>query len=114
MTVTAIIICVLRQVEAIGDAYMVVSGTPDMLLSHAERIANTALGMLICCRDLRSPYDYGDRSKTVKVQFNDYAEVNGTYTGRLTYNLGAFTTADIYRFLQSVRTIRTSLSELVF
>ena len=48
------------QVESIGDAYMVVSGAPDEIDSHPERIANTALGMVIAARDVPSPFDYGD------------------------------------------------------
>ena len=55
------------QVECVGDAYMVVSGIPDPLVTHAERIANTALGMLLATQEVMSPYDYGDGTKNVKV-----------------------------------------------
>ena len=53
--------------ECVGDAYMVVSGVPDPLFTHAERVANTGLGMLLCCKEIRSPFDYGDGTNTVKV-----------------------------------------------
>lgn len=55
------------QVEAIGDAYMVVSGAPEEIQSHPERLANTALGMLIAAREVASPYDYKDGTPCVKV-----------------------------------------------
>ena len=56
--------------ELIGDAYMVVCGAPEPVASHAERIANTALGMNIVARQVMSPYDYGDKSTAVKVRRN--------------------------------------------
>lgn len=56
------------QVEAVADAYMVVSGVADGAQSHAERIANTALGMLISAQEVKSPYDYGDKDNHVKVR----------------------------------------------
>ena len=46
---------------------MVVSGLPEPLETHAERIANTALGLQLVAREVPSPYDYGDKSKNVKV-----------------------------------------------
>ena len=60
----------ISQVELIGDAYMVVSGAPEPIASHAERIANTALGMNIVSRQVMSPYDYGDKSTSVKVDIS--------------------------------------------
>ena len=56
------------QVELIGDAYMVICGAPEPVPSHAERIANTALGMNIVSKQVMSPYDYGDKSTSVKVE----------------------------------------------
>ena len=47
---------------------MVVCGAPEPVPSHAERIANTALGMNIVSKQVMSPYDYGDKSTSVKVE----------------------------------------------
>ena len=69
----------LFQVETIGDAYMVISGSPDELVTHAERVANTALGMLHMSTQLRSPYDYGDRSKSVKVKCSTSQMLKNTW-----------------------------------
>lgn len=46
-------VCV--QVETIGDAYMVVGGVPIPKDTHAERVANFALGMRIAAREVNSP-----------------------------------------------------------
>nr|XP_056712866.1 guanylate cyclase soluble subunit beta-2-like [Euleptes europaea] len=43
------------KVETIGDAYMVVGGVPVPAVSHAERVANFALGMRIAARDVINP-----------------------------------------------------------
>lgn len=43
------------QVETIGDAYMVVGGVPVPVASHAERVANFALGMRIAAREVMNP-----------------------------------------------------------
>ncbi|KAK3604651.1 hypothetical protein CHS0354_007194 [Potamilus streckersoni] len=43
------------RVESVGDAYMVVSGLPERNYNHAERMANTALGMRIVGQEVRSP-----------------------------------------------------------
>ncbi|XP_066478634.1 LOW QUALITY PROTEIN: guanylate cyclase soluble subunit beta-2-like [Tiliqua scincoides] len=43
------------KVETIGDAYMVVGGVPVPVTSHAERVANFALGMRIASREVMSP-----------------------------------------------------------
>ncbi|XP_071165575.1 guanylate cyclase soluble subunit beta-2-like [Mytilus edulis] len=43
------------RVESIGDAYFVVSGVPDKVHNHAERIANTALGMMFTSQEVASP-----------------------------------------------------------
>ncbi|XP_051782585.1 guanylate cyclase soluble subunit beta-2 [Erpetoichthys calabaricus] len=43
------------KVETIGDAYMVVGGVPVPADSHAERVANFALGMRIAAREVKSP-----------------------------------------------------------
>ncbi len=41
--------------ETIGDAYMVVGGVPIPTDTHAERVANFALGMRIAAREVTSP-----------------------------------------------------------
>lgn len=43
------------RVESIGDAYFVVSGVPDKVHNHAERIANTALGIMYVSQEISSP-----------------------------------------------------------
>ncbi|XP_039177700.1 guanylate cyclase soluble subunit beta-2-like [Crotalus tigris] len=43
------------KVETIGDAYMVVGGVPVPVASHAERVANFALGMRIAAREVMNP-----------------------------------------------------------
>lgn len=43
------------QVETIGDAYMVVGGVPIPTETHAERVANFALGMRISAREVTNP-----------------------------------------------------------
>lgn len=47
---------------------MVVCGVPEPLQTHAERICNTALAMMHIAKELSSPYDYGDKSKSVKIR----------------------------------------------
>jgi len=42
-------------VETIGDAYMVVSGAPDITSSHAEHICNMALDMVASMRTIQHP-----------------------------------------------------------
>ncbi|XP_067287600.1 guanylate cyclase soluble subunit beta-2 isoform X2 [Pseudorasbora parva] len=43
------------KVETIGDAYMVVGGVPVPTETHAERVANFALGMRLAAREVTSP-----------------------------------------------------------
>ncbi|XP_060689241.1 guanylate cyclase soluble subunit beta-2 [Hemiscyllium ocellatum] len=43
------------KVETIGDAYMVVGGVPIPVASHAERVANFALGMRMAARSVKNP-----------------------------------------------------------
>ena len=57
------------QIHAIGDAYLVMCGAPKPVKDHAERIANTALGMKLLAKEVHSPFDYGDRSQSVKVKY---------------------------------------------
>lgn len=48
-------VCLLVKVETIGDAYMVVGGVPVPVSTHAERVANFALGMIIAAKDIKNP-----------------------------------------------------------
>uniref|UniRef100_A0A672UW75 guanylate cyclase n=1 Tax=Strigops habroptila TaxID=2489341 RepID=A0A672UW75_STRHB len=43
------------KVETIGDAYMVVGGVPVPVSTHAERVANFALGMIIAAKGVQNP-----------------------------------------------------------
>ncbi|XP_060767525.1 guanylate cyclase soluble subunit beta-2 [Neoarius graeffei] len=43
------------KVETIGDAYMVVGGVPIPKDTHAERVANFALGMRLAAREVNNP-----------------------------------------------------------
>ncbi|XP_075234102.1 soluble guanylate cyclase 88E-like [Lycorma delicatula] len=46
---------VCRQVETIGDAYMVVSGAPEKECNHAEKVCDMALDMVEAITDLKDP-----------------------------------------------------------
>lgn len=48
-----------------------IAGVGEKRQSHAERIANTALGLLIASRDVISPLD-GDHIQVHAVFFYDY------------------------------------------
>ncbi|XP_063060828.1 guanylate cyclase soluble subunit beta-2-like [Engraulis encrasicolus] len=43
------------KVETIGDAYMVVGGVPIPVPSHAEQVANFALGMIMAAKQVTNP-----------------------------------------------------------
>uniref|UniRef100_A0A8C3NYE3 guanylate cyclase n=1 Tax=Cyanoderma ruficeps TaxID=181631 RepID=A0A8C3NYE3_9PASS len=43
------------KVETIGDAYMVVGGVPVPVPTHAERVANFALGMIMAAKGVQNP-----------------------------------------------------------
>ncbi|XP_063474583.1 LOW QUALITY PROTEIN: guanylate cyclase soluble subunit beta-2-like [Symphalangus syndactylus] len=43
------------KVETVGDAYMVVGGVPVPIGSHAQRVANFALGMRISAKEVMNP-----------------------------------------------------------
>ncbi|XP_074860705.1 guanylate cyclase soluble subunit beta-2-like [Carettochelys insculpta] len=43
------------KVETIGDAYMVVGGVPVPVSTHAERVANFALGIVIAAKEVKNP-----------------------------------------------------------
>ena len=43
------------QVETIGDAYMVVSGAPEIEEKHADKICLMALDMVVVIGDLKDP-----------------------------------------------------------
>ncbi|KAI4581364.1 hypothetical protein MJG53_009807 [Ovis ammon polii x Ovis aries] len=43
------------KVETIGDAYMVVGGVPGPVGSHAQRVVNFALGMMISAKEVMNP-----------------------------------------------------------
>ncbi|KAG7268890.1 hypothetical protein CRUP_032997, partial [Coryphaenoides rupestris] len=43
------------KVETVGDAYMVVGGVPIPVSSHAERVGNFALGMILAAHEVINP-----------------------------------------------------------
>ncbi|KAL7990858.1 hypothetical protein Chor_014288 [Crotalus horridus] len=53
------------KVETIGDAYMVVGGVPVPVSTHAERVANFALGMIIAAKDIKNPIRVGIHTGSV-------------------------------------------------
>ncbi|ETE67986.1 Guanylate cyclase soluble subunit beta-2, partial [Ophiophagus hannah] len=53
------------KVETIGDAYMVVGGVPVPVSTHAERVANFALGMIIAAKEIKNPIRVGIHTGSV-------------------------------------------------
>ena len=51
---------------------MVVSGVPDHIISHAERVANTALAMLEVTEEVTCPYNYDKKIEYNPVQVNGF------------------------------------------
>ena len=43
------------QVETIGDAYMIVSGVPEVCVDHACNVADFSLAMVAAARQVLSP-----------------------------------------------------------
>lgn len=76
------------QVETIGDAYMVVGGVPIPVSSHAERVANFALGMIMAAREVINPVTGGP----IQVRRRN------TETGSGRISLSAFTHVFSLRF----------------
>ena len=44
-----------KQVETIGDAYMFVSGVPEVTDRHAQKVANCSLDMVTVVEEVMSP-----------------------------------------------------------
>lgn len=51
------------QVETIGDAYMIVSGVPERIAYHGERVADMALAMLSEATGIAEPGNLDDHLK---------------------------------------------------
>lgn len=51
------------QVETVGDAYMVVSGVPERIKNHGERVADMALAMLSDVTSITAPNNSNDHLK---------------------------------------------------
>lgn len=84
------------QVETIGDAYMVVGGVPIPVSSHAERVANFALGMIVASREVINPVTGGP----IQVQWLNREMCNGRispsiFTRALSQKWGADTMKNI-------------------
>ena len=56
------------QVETIGDAYMIVSGVPERIAYHGERVADMALDMLA---DVTSIIDPGNPDDHLKIRIGN-------------------------------------------
>ncbi|WAR27242.1 GCYB2-like protein [Mya arenaria] len=69
------------RVESIGDAYLVIAGTGNQKEHHAERVANTALGMLLAARNIKAPPD--NISVTLRIGIHTGSLVTGVLGNRL-------------------------------
>ncbi|KAJ1077196.1 hypothetical protein K5549_005366 [Capra hircus] len=56
------------KVETIGDAYMVVGGVPGPVGSHAQTVANFALGMMISAKEVMNPLPENPSSQVLSGQ----------------------------------------------
>lgn len=64
-------VCILfSQVETIGDAYMVVSGAPEVTKYHALHTCDMALNMLESMSALRDPSTEGN----MKIRVGQYCQ----------------------------------------
>lgn len=57
--------------ETIGDAYMVVSGAPDVTKYHAMHIADLSFGMIECMPDIKDPRT----SEPLKIRIGKHLEL---------------------------------------
>ena len=49
------LLCLLLQVETVGDAYIVVGGVPERTPNHAVNVANQGLDMINATKDVKNP-----------------------------------------------------------
>ncbi|TSY13809.1 Guanylate cyclase soluble subunit beta-2 [Bagarius yarrelli] len=71
------------KVETIGDAYMVVGGVPIPKDTHAEQVANFALGMRIAAREVENPIT-GQPIQDKKFEIRERGEIQVKGKGLMT------------------------------